>query len=169
MDNILKKSIGVTCEDFLKGVFGERSKPEWVALATLFSDISKVFGGKGMEGMVMGRDGSTGEIRMGHDFVCVSLVGRDYPEALPVNVKLGRGRKSHDELLDEAIGAVMAQTGGEGWIVEDRGMDGMRHIRERGETLRPQSGGDARKDAENAHFPHFGPRRKKVPASSRPP
>ena len=136
MDNILKKSIGVTCEDFLKGVFGEKSKPEWVALATLF---------------------------------CVSLVGRAYPEALPVYVKLGRGRKSHDELLAEAIGAVMAQTGGEGWIVEDRGMDGMRHIRERGETLRPQSGGDARKDAENAHFPHFGPRRKKVPASSRPP
>jgi len=28
---------------------------------------------------------------------------------------------------------------------------------------RPQSGGDARKDAENAHFPHFGPRRKKSP------
>ena len=199
MDNILKKSIDVTCEDFLRGVFGERSKPEWVALTTLFSeivtgkstlvsdlsrplreeasqsdrkrvqervsgwlsrygfveatggwllknipetgrdgltfavdfsDISKVFGGRGMEGMAMGRDGSTGEIRMGHDFICVSLVGRDYPEALPVYVKLGRGRKSHDELLDEAIRAVMAQTGGEGWIVEDRGMDGMRHIRE---------------------------------------
>ena len=40
-----------------------------------FSDISKVFGGEGMEGMAMGRDGSTGEIRMGHDFICVSLVG----------------------------------------------------------------------------------------------
>ena len=37
-----------------------------------------------MEGMAMGRDGSTGEIRMGHDFICVSLVGADYPEALPV-------------------------------------------------------------------------------------
>ena len=198
MDNILKKSIDVTCEDFLKGIFGERNKPERAALLTLFaeivtgkstlvsdlsrplredaslsdrkrvqervsgwlsrydfveatggwllknipeigrdgltfavdfSDISKVFGGKGMEGMAMGRDGSTGEIRMGHDFIYVSLVGRDYPEALPVYVKFDRGRKSHDELLEEAVKAVMAQTGGEGGIVEDCGMDGMKHIR----------------------------------------
>ena len=94
-----------------------------------FSDISKVFGGEGMEGMAMGRDGSTGEIRMGHDFICVSLVGADYPEALPVYVKLGRGRKGHDELIREAIKAVMGRTGGRGWIVEDRGMDGAEHLR----------------------------------------
>ena len=93
-----------------------------------FSDISKVFGGEGMEGMAMGRDGSTGEIRMGHDFICVSLVGADYPEALPVSVKLGRGRKSHDELISEAVAAVMERTGGKGWIVEDRGMDGAEHL-----------------------------------------
>ena len=93
-----------------------------------FSDISKVFGGEGMEGMAMGRDGSTGEIRMGHDFICVSLVGADYPEALPVYVKLGRGRKGHDELIREAIKAVMERTGGKGWIVEDRGMDGAEHL-----------------------------------------
>ena len=94
-----------------------------------FSDISKVFGGEGMEGMAMGRDGSTGEIRMGHDFICVSLVGADYPEALPVYVKLGRGRKGHDDLIREAIKAVMERTGGKGWIVEDRGMDGAEHLR----------------------------------------
>ena len=93
-----------------------------------FSDISKVFGGEGMEGMAMGRDGSTGEIRMGHDFICVSLVGADYPEALPVYVKLGRGRKGHDELIREAVKAVMERTGGKGWIVEDRGMDGAEHL-----------------------------------------
>ena len=93
-----------------------------------FSDISKVFGGEGMEGMAMGRDGSTGEIRMGHDFICVSLVGADYPEALPVYVKLGRGRKGHDDLIREAIKAVMERTGGKGWIVEDRGMDGAEHL-----------------------------------------
>ena len=196
-DNILQKSLAVTYEDFLQGVFGRKSKPEWAALTTLFSeivtgrstlvsdlskplradasraeakrvqelvsgwlsrydfvegtggwllknipetgrdgltfaidfsDISKVFGGKGMEGMAMGRDGSTGDIRMGHDFVCVSLVGTRYPEALPVYVKLGRGRKGHDELLKEAISAVMGQTGGEGWIVEDRGMDSAEHL-----------------------------------------
>ena len=197
MGNILKNSLDVTYEDFLKGVFGEKPKPEWNALKTLFSeivvgkstlvsdmskplrensskperkraqervsgwlgnydfveatggwllknipedrldgctfavdfsDISKVFGGEGMEGMAMGRDGSTGEIRMGHDFICVSLVGADYPEALPVYVKLGRGRKGHDELIREAIKAVMERTGGKGWIVEDRGMDGAEHL-----------------------------------------
>ena len=198
MGNILQNSLDVTYEDFLKGVFGARPKPERNALKSLFSeivtgkstlvsdlskplrenaskaegkrvqervsgwlgnydfveatggwllknipedrldgctfavdfsDISKVFGGEGMEGMAMGRDGSTGEIRMGHDFICVSLVGADYPEALPVYVKLGRGRKSHDELIREAIAAVMGRTGGKGWIVEDRGMDGAEHLR----------------------------------------
>ena len=197
MGNILQNSLGVTYEDFLKGVFGARPKPERNALKSLFSeivtgkstlvsdlskplranaskaeckraqervsgwlgnydfveatggwllknipedrldgctfavdfsDISKVFGGDGMEGMAMGRDGSTGEIRMGHDFICVSLVGADYPEALPVYVKLGRGRKGHDELIREAIAAVMERTGGKGWIVEDRGMDGAEHL-----------------------------------------
>ena len=197
MGNILQNSLDVTYEDFLKGVFGARPKPERNALKSLFSeivtgkstlvsdlskplranaskaeckraqervsgwlgnydfveatggwllknipedrldgctfavdfsDISKVFGGDGMEGMAMGRDGSTGEIRMGHDFICVSLVGADYPEALPVYVKLGRGRKGHDELIAEAIKAVMERTGGKGWIVEDRGMDGAEHL-----------------------------------------
>ena len=197
MGNILQNSLDVTYEDFLKGVFGARPKPERNALKTLFSeivtgkstlvsdlskplranaskaeckraqervsgwlgnydfveatggwllknipedrldgctfavdfsDISKVFGGEGMEGMAMGRDGSTGEIRMGHDFICVSLVGADYPEALPVYVKLGRGRKGHDDLIREAIKAVMERTGGKGWIVEDRGMDGAEHL-----------------------------------------
>ena len=197
MGNILQNSLDVTYEDFLKGVFGARPKPERNALKTLFSeivtgkstlvsdlskplranaskaeckraqervsgwlgnydfveatggwllknipvdrldgctfavdfsDISKVFGGDGMEGMAMGRDGSTGEIRMGHDFICVSLVGADYSEALPVYVKLGRGRKGHDELIRDAIKAVMERTGGKGWIVEDRGMDGAEHL-----------------------------------------
>ena len=197
MGNILQNSLDVTYEDFLKGVFGARPKPERNALKSLFSeivtgkstlvsdlskplranaskaeckraqervsgwlgnydfveatggwllknipedrldgctfavdfsDISKVFGGDGMEGMAMGRDGSTGEIRMGHDFICVSLVGADCPEALPVYVKLGRGRKGHDELIAEAIKAVMERTGGKGWIVEDRGMDGAEHL-----------------------------------------
>ena len=197
MGNILQNSLDVTYEDFLRGVFGARPKPERNALKSLFSeivtgkstlvsdlskplranaskaeckraqervsgwlgnydfveatggwllknipedrldgctfavdfsDISKVFGGEGMEGMAMGRDGSTGEIRMGHDFICVSLVGADYPEALPVYVKLGRGRKGHDDLIREAIKAVMERTGGKGWIVEDRGMDGAEHL-----------------------------------------
>ena len=196
-DNILKKTLAVTCEDFLKGVYGERHKPEWTALKTLFpevvtgrstlvsdlsgpllkgtsraerkraqervsgwlsrydfaagagewllgnipetgidgltfavdfSDVSKVFGGKGMEGMAMGRDGSTGDLRMGHDFVCVSLVGAGFREALPVYARLGRGRRGHGEMLEEAVSAVMARTGGRGRIVGDRGMDSARLV-----------------------------------------
>ena len=195
-DNMLKKTLAVTCEDFLKGVYGERHKPEWTALTTLFpevvtgratpvsdlsgplrrdgsraerkraqervsgwlarydfagagewllgnvpeagldgltfavdfSDAGKVFGGKGMKGMAMGRDGSTGDIRMGHDFVCVSLVGADCREALPVYARLGRGRRGHGEMLEEAVAAVMARTGGRGWIVGDRGMGSARLV-----------------------------------------
>ena len=40
-----------------------------------FPDISKEFGGRGMDGMAMGWDGSRGVTAMGHDFVDVPLVG----------------------------------------------------------------------------------------------
>lgn len=93
-----------------------------------FSDISKEFGGAGMEGMAMGRDGSRGVTAMGHDFVCVSLVGGGRREARPVYAKLAKGRKSKGELHGEALSAVMGATGGFGWTVEDRGMDGAEHI-----------------------------------------
>ena len=39
MGNILQNSLDVTYEDFLKGVFGVKAKPEWNALKTLFSEI----------------------------------------------------------------------------------------------------------------------------------
>ena len=39
MGNILQKSLDVTYEDFLKGVFGARPKPERNALKSLFSEI----------------------------------------------------------------------------------------------------------------------------------
>ena len=93
-----------------------------------FSDIGKEFGGAGMEGMAMGRDGSRGVTAMGHDFVCVSLVGGGRLEARPVYAKLAKGRKSQSALHGEALSAVMGATGGLGWTVEDRGMDGAEHI-----------------------------------------
>ena len=139
MGNILQNSLDVTYEDFLKGVFGARPKPERNALKSLFSEIvtgkstlvsdlskplranaSKVECKRAQE-RVSGWLGN-------YDFICVSLVGADYSEALPVYVKLGRGRKGHDELIREAIKAVMERTGGKGWIVEDRGMDGAEHL-----------------------------------------
>ena len=95
-----------------------------------FSDISKEFGGDGMEGMAPGWDGSRGVTAMGHDFVCVSLVGAEHLEARPVYAKLAKGRKSKDALHGEAQKAVMDMTGGRGWFAEDRGMDSVDHIRD---------------------------------------
>ena len=98
-------------------------------LAVDFSDISKEFGGGGMEGMEMGYDGSRHCTAMGHDFISVSLVGAAYREAFPVYAKLGRGRHCHADLIYGAIRAVMERTGGLGWLVFDRGMDDARFLR----------------------------------------
>ena len=95
-----------------------------------FSDISKEFGGEGMEGMAMGWDGSRGVTAMGHDFICVSLVGARWREARPVYAKLAKGRKSKGELHGDALEAVMEATGGRGWTAEDRGMDSAEHLRD---------------------------------------
>jgi len=92
-------------------------------LAVDFSDISKEFGGEGMEGMEMGYDGSRHCTAMGHDFISVALAGAGRVEAVPVYAKLGRGRHSKPELLGEAIREVMSKTDGRGWIAVDRGMD----------------------------------------------
>ena len=98
-------------------------------LAIDFSDISKEFGGTGMEGMEMGYDGSRHCTAMGHDFISVSLVGAAYREAFPVYAKLGMGRHCHANLIYGAIRAVMEGTGGLGWFVFDRGMDDAKFLR----------------------------------------
>ena len=58
MGNILQNSLDVTYEDFLKGVFGERPKPERTALKALFwhdsvrgrvAELSHVNGGDGQK------------------------------------------------------------------------------------------------------------------------
>ena len=85
MGNILQNSLDVTCEDFLKGVFGVRPKPERDARKALFS------------GLVTGK-------------------------STPVYVKLGRGRKSHDELVSEA--AIYAERAAQAWRDPVRGARG---------------------------------------------
>ena len=127
MGNILQNSLDVTYEDFLKGVFGARPKPERNALKSLFSEI--VTGKSTLVSDLsksLRANASKAECKRAQERV--SLVGADYSEALPVYVKLGRGRKGHDELIRDAIKAVMERTGGKGWIVEDRGMDGAEHL-----------------------------------------
>ena len=101
---------------------------ERTTFAIDFSDISKEFGGNGMEGMELGYDGSRGCTAMGHDFISVSIVGAEHLEAEPVYVKLGEGRHKKDGLLHNAITALMGATGGRGWMVLDRGMDDAKFI-----------------------------------------
>lgn len=93
-----------------------------------FPDISNEFGGKGMEGMALGWDGSRWVTAMGHDFICVSLVGAKWREARPVYAELGKGRRSKGEMHKRATEAVMEATGKRGWQVEERGMDDAKHI-----------------------------------------
>ncbi len=109
---------------------GAKGATDATTFAVDFSDVSKEFGGAGMEGMAMGWDGSRGVTAMGHDFVCVSLVGAEHPEAQPVYARIAQGRKSRRELLDGALDAVTGATGGLGWFAEDRGMDAAEHLRD---------------------------------------
>ena len=71
-----------------------------------FSDLGKPFGGEGMEGMAKGWDGSRHCTACGHDFVSVPIVGPGLADAVPVYVKIARGRKSKGDLPNEAIEAV---------------------------------------------------------------
>ena len=47
----------------------------------------------------------------GHDFISVSIVGPGFEDAVPVYVKIARGRKSKGDLLDEAIEVVKKVVG----------------------------------------------------------
>ena len=85
---------------------GAKGATDATTFAVDFSDVSKEFGGAGMEGMAMGWDGSRGVAAMGHDFVCVSLVGAAHPEAQPVYTRIAQGWKSKRELIRDALDAV---------------------------------------------------------------
>ena len=69
------------------------------ALAPDFSDLSKPFGGEGVEGMAKGWDGSSHCTAYGHDFISVSIVGPSFADAVPVYVKIARGRKRNPTSL----------------------------------------------------------------------
>ena len=109
----------------------EKAKPlvgRTTTLALDFSDLSKPFGGEGMEGMAKGWDGSRHCTAYGHDFISVSVVGPGFADAVPVYVKIARGRKSKGDLLDAAIEAVKKVVGENGWFAVDRGMDSVEFV-----------------------------------------
>ena len=53
-------------------------------------DISKEFGGNGMEGMEMGYDASRGVTAMGHSLLCAAIVLRKRATALRIDLLKGR-------------------------------------------------------------------------------
>ena len=90
------------------------------------SDISKEFGGSGMEGMEMGYDASRGVTAMGHNVLCAAVVARR--RAMPLCMRLLRGRHglpdAETRLYDELLDAV----GDNGIPVEDRGFDNEQNV-----------------------------------------
>ena len=84
-------------------------------------DLSKEFGGGGMEGMEMGFDASRGVTAMGHALPCAAAVCRR--RAVPLRLALLKGRRGlaakGTELFDEIVRA----GGGNGVLVHDRGFD----------------------------------------------
>ena len=84
-------------------------------------DISKEFGGNGMEGMEMGYDASRGVTAMGHSLLCAAIVLRKRATALRIDLLKGRKGlpKAEQALFDTLIGAI----GENGIPVHDRGFD----------------------------------------------
>ena len=84
-------------------------------------DISKEFGGSGMEGMEMGYDASRGVTAMGHSLLCAAVVLRR--RATPLRLDLLKGRRGLPDAETELFDAIVAATGGDGIPVHDRGFD----------------------------------------------
>ena len=76
------------------------------------SDISKEFGGNGMEGMAKGHDGSRGVVAMGHDVIAASVVPMGRGVAIPLLVHLQKGRTGAPEMSRKLIDEIFQATGG---------------------------------------------------------
>ena len=84
-------------------------------------DISKDFGGKGMEGMEMGHDGSRGVVAMGHNLLGAAVVNASRARALCL--KLLKGRRGVPRAAWELLSDISAATNGNGIVACDREFD----------------------------------------------
>ena len=107
---------------------GARFVQEDTTIAFDQSDISKEFGGKGMEGMAKGRDGSRNVTAMGHDVIGASVVPIGRGVAIPLLVHLHKGRTGAPEMSRKLIDEIFKTTGGCGQLAMDRGYDGDENI-----------------------------------------
>lgn len=93
------------------------------------SDLSKPFGGKGMEGMEWGHDGSTGGKSMGHLFVSAAVVPGSGGVAKPFWVRIKRGKHGAPDLTLEAVRKANELSNGRAICILDRGGDGIPTLR----------------------------------------
>jgi len=84
-------------------------------------DISKEFGGAGMEGMEMGYDASRGVVAMGHSLLCAAVVLRR--RTTPLRLALLKGRKGLPDAETALFDEIVAAAGDDGIPVHDRGFD----------------------------------------------
>ena len=84
-------------------------------------DISKEFGGAGMEGMEMGYDASRGVDAMGHSLLCAAVVARR--RAAPLRLALLKGRKGLPDAEASLFDAIVGAVGDDGILAHDRGFD----------------------------------------------
>ena len=89
-------------------------------------DLSKEFGGKGMEGMEMGYDASRGVVAMGHNLLAAAVVNA--PRASALHVRLLKGRKGLFNAERELLSRIDAATKGDGIVACDRGFDSQKFI-----------------------------------------
>lgn len=102
------------------------SKHTNIAIDT--SDISKEFAGKGMEGMEDGRDASRKTIAKGHAVLAASIVPKGGMAAIPLVVRVHKGRRGVPEAEREMITRIFEATSGHGQLVMDRGYDSKKMI-----------------------------------------
>jgi len=107
---------------------GVRAVREDTTIAFDQSDISKEFGGKGMEGMSKGRDGSRGVTAMGHDVIAASAVPVGRGVAIPLLVELQKGRTGASAATRRLVDQIFLATGGRGQLAMDRGYDAEEQI-----------------------------------------
>jgi hypothetical protein len=102
---------------------GVRGVEDDTTIAFDQSDISKEFGGEGMEGMAKGRDGSRGVTAMGHDVIAASAVPVGRGVAVPLLVELQKGRRGASAATRRLVDRIFEATGGRGQLAMDRGYD----------------------------------------------
>lgn len=112
-----------------KRLCADISLPWDAPVAVDCSDLSKEFGGDGMEGMEWGHDGSTGGNSMGHLFVSAALVPGASGPARPFWIKLSRGKHGAPDLVAEAVRKVGELSDKKAICIIDRGGDGVPTLR----------------------------------------